>query len=453
MAGIPDLIFRPSSIAVIGASDDPGKLGYMVTKAFVDMGVCERIYPVNPRQRQVQGFDAVPSAREIGTDGVDLAVVVLPPAAVPDAVRDCVAKGTKGIIVFSSLIGDNGHDEAKIVEYARWNGTRIIGPDSMGMYCPSGGLALFPDMPRESGPVAFLSHSGAIAYMVSHYGVSRGVRFSKVVDCGNECDLSFADFLQYLEHDHETRVISGYIEGVKDGKRFLEAAASAAEKKPVILLKSGVTERSRYVVASHTGFLAGSPMTWDSAFKQANLVRVDSIDEMIDCQVMFDKLPPLKGRRIALISGTGGPLVMATDLCARAGFQIPTLSPETRERIERFLPPYGTSAHNPVDLSISAGVNVELYSQSVNILGSSDEVDVLMLIHAGEWRGNEVAECIAEAAKGSRNPVVTVMLGTPEKTLRALAILADAGVAAFPSLERTVKCLASFTEYHIRAPR
>ncbi len=448
MTSIPDAIFRPNSIAVIGASDDPGKLGYMVTKAFVDMGVCERIYPVNPRQRQVQGFDAFANARDIGADGVDLAIVVLPPAAVPDAIRDCVAKGAKGVIVFSSLIGDDGQDEAEIVGYARRNGTRIIGPDSMGMYCPSGGLALFPNMPREAGPVAFLSHSGAIAYMVSHWGVSRGVRFSEVVDCGNECDLGFADFLEYLGDDPRTTVISGYIEGVKDGKRFLEAAASVARRKPVILLKSGVTERSHDVVASHTGFLAGSPQTWESAFKQANLVRVDSIDDLIDCQVMFDKLPPLEGRRIALISGTGGPLVMATDLCAKAGFLIPTLSPETRERIRRFLPPYGTSARNPVDLSISAGVNVELYSQSVDILGNSDEVDILLLIHAGEWRGNEVAECIAEAAKGSRNPVIMVMLGTPEKTSKAMATLADAGVAAFPSLERTVKCLASFTDYH-----
>ena len=386
MTNALDTIFRPRSIAIIGASDDPGKLGYWVTKAFVDMGTCENIYPVNPRPRPVLSLKAYGNVREIQGESVDLAVIVVPPPVVPNAIKDCVVKGVKGIIVFSSVIGENQEASRKIVDFARERGTRIIGPDSMGIYCPSGGLALFPNMASENGSVAFISHSGAMAYMVSLYGAGRGLKFSKVVDCGNECDLTFTDFLEYLEYDPGTKIIAGYIEGVKDGRKFFEVAKRTSMKKPIILLKAGITPKSSQVVASHTGLLAGSPVTWDSVFQQASLIRAESLDELIDCLVMFVKLKPPGGNRLALISGTGGPLVIATDLCGKAGFKIPTLSNKTREKIREFLPPYGTSDYNPIDLSISAGVNVGLYSQAIKVLGNCDEVDALLIIHAGEWR-------------------------------------------------------------------
>lgn len=447
MASVLDNVFKPRSIAVIGATGDPDKLGYWVTKGFVDMGICRNIYPVNPKPRPVLNLKPYINVKEIDKGGVDLAILVLPPSIVPSAIEDCVAKGVKAVIVFSSAIGEDGRTARDIVGFARKNGTRIIGPDSMGIYCPAGGLALFPNMPRESGDVAFVSHSGAMAYMASLYGTGRGIWFSKVVDCGNESDLTFTDFLEYLERDPATKIISGYIEGVQDGKRFLEVASRTSRQKPIVLIKAGVTPKSSEVVASHTGLLIGSPKAWDSLFRQAGLIRVESLDDLIDCVLMFEKLRPPKGNRLALISGTGGPLVMATDLCIKAGFKIPHLSTQTRKKIREFLPPYGTSDCNPVDLSIAAGVKVELYSQACEVLGHSDEVDILLMIHSGEWRGDEFAKYMAQAARGISTSLVIVLPGNPEKTAGAIKNLVDAGIPAFSSLERAVKHLSSFIVY------
>ena len=441
-----DAIFNPRGIAVIGATGDPGKLGHQVTKGFVDIGVCKNIYPVNPNPRPVLGYEAYPSVAGIPGD-VDLAVIVVPPAGVPAAITDCAAKGVRGAIIFSSVISEDPALEREVIETAKRGGTRLIGPDSMGIYSPAGGLALFPDMPRQSGSVAFVSHSGAIAFMVSMYGTGRGLGFSKVVDCGNECDLTFADYLEYLESDPATGIIAGYIEGAKDGGRFLEAARGLSLSKPVILIKSGVTPRSEGVVASHTGALAGSPAVWDTVFRQAGLVRVEGIDELIDCLLMFRMLPPPAGDRVALISGTGGPLVMATDLCVRAGLEVPVLSDATAKKLRAFLPPYGTSAWNPVDLSIAAGVKSELHAQAIEVLGGSDEVDILLVIAAGEWRGEEAAESIVAASRGIGKPLLAVLPGNPARTSAPMGKLVAAGIPAFPSLERAVKHLAAFREY------
>jgi acetyltransferase len=444
-------IFRPRSIAIIGASANPDKLGYVLLKGFMDLDFKGRLYPINPNtSRRILDLDVYPSVNDVVGD-VDLAVITLPAEAAMPATRECIAKKAKGIILFSAFPEEvhPGHLQIReTLSLARRNGVRIIGPNSMGLYSPSAGLAIFAHMPKKQGPVGFISHSGALAYAFTNYLGNRGIGFSKVATCGNEWDLTWADFLEYLGEDPDTDIIAGYVEGAKDGARFIRLAREITRRKPIIVIKGGKSSVGSQFVGSHTGSIAGNQNIWGCVFEQSGIISVNSYQELIDHVMLFNYFGRRTlGERIAIISGTGGPITIAADMCEKLGLRIPALSASTRAKLKELLPPTGTSTRNPVDVSIAVATNLSLYTKPVQILDCCDEIDEILLIHTGDWRGNEVAQSIAEVSSIIKKPLMVVFLGTPEKVGQAILPLVQVGIPAFMSTEEALKSLASLIKW------
>ncbi len=447
-------IFNPRSVAIIGASGNPDKLGYILLKGFIDLDFRGHLYPINPNaSRRILNLDVYASLRDV-TEDIDLAVITLPTDAAIPAVRECVEKGVRGIIVFSAFperVDPERPEIKEILGLTRNKGVRIIGPNSMGLYSPRAGLAIFSRMPKQPGPVGFVSHSGALAYAFSNYLGNRGIGFSKVACCGNEWDLTWVDFLEYLGRDRDTEIIAGYIEGAKDGARFIRVAREITHRKPVVVIKGGKSPAGSQFVSSHTGSIAGNQNIWDSVFEQSSIISVESFQDLVDHVILFNyfRHHPV-GERIAIISGTGGPITITADLCEKIGLKIPVLSALTQSKLKELLPPTGTSCKNPVDVSIAAATNLTLYTKPVELLDRCDEVDSILLIHTGDWRGEEVAKAIAGISHNIHKPIMVALLGTPEKAGQAILPLMGAGIPGFTSVEGPLKALASLVKWKNR---
>lgn len=300
----PDLeyLFHPKSVAIVG-----GFQGFL--QALLSLEYKGRIYPVHPGEGEIFGFKIYPSIRDI-PDTVDHVIVAVPAQHVPQLITDCSAKGVKAIHIFAAGFSeiedeDGKRQQAEVVAAAQQAGIRIIGPNCMGLYCPKAGLAFGEGAPKESGPVGFSSQSGGNSVYAIDEGAARGIYFSKVISYGNACDLNETDFLEYFTHDPETEIIALYIEGIKDGRSFIQALRQATKMKPVIVYKGGITESGGRAVASHTANISGQDTVWRSLLKQAGAIQVDSMDELLDIVLLFRYMPPPKGRNAAII-GTGG---------------------------------------------------------------------------------------------------------------------------------------------------
>ncbi|MCX5912811.1 MAG: CoA-binding protein [Deltaproteobacteria bacterium] len=277
-------IFHPRSIAVTGVSDKSYRLGNLLFSSFMDMGFKGNLYPVNPREDRVMGRRCYPSLKEI-EGPVDLAIISVHPNGVLALVEDCVAKGVRAAVIFSSGFREKGEEggraEAEIVQKARSGGVRLLGPNCMVLYCPSTGLSFFPGMPKEIGTIAFLSQSGSLANMLGLFAGGRGLRFSKMISVGNSADLGVNDFLEYLGHDPETRLIVLYLEGLEDGRRFISLTREISLKKPILLWKVGRTAGGRKAAGSHTGSLSGSDEIWEAAIRQSGIIKVENLTELM----------------------------------------------------------------------------------------------------------------------------------------------------------------------------
>ena len=314
-------IFYPRGVVVVGASNREENFGRLFLDGFIQLGL-EKLYVVHPTEKEVLGIKAYPRVMEI-SDEVDLAVVVSPLETVPQVVAECTEKGVKGVVIFTAGFGEKGSEgrklEQEVVGIARQGDTRIIGPNCMGIYCPSSRLSNFPFVPKESGPVGMISHSGSLCNMITMAAAAQGIRFSKVVSCGNECDLNAVDFLEYLGQDPETKIIIAYLEAIKGGRMFCQLAREISKEKPLIVWKGGTTERGARAAASHTGALGGSYQIWRAAFAQTDIISARSTEEILDYLQAFYYLSLPEGRRVAIISGPGGPAVATSDACIESG--------------------------------------------------------------------------------------------------------------------------------------
>ena len=441
-----DFLFHPDSIAIVGASNNPKKFGYMFMSALIEMGFEGRIYPVNPHEEKILDFKAYPRVREI-PETVDLALLVVPPQAVLEVVRDCADKGVKGIIIFTAGFGERGGEgkklEQEIVRIARMGGTRIIGPNCQGIYCPSSKLTFFPGMPKEFGSVGFISHSGSLAVYLTNIAHSRGIHFSKVISCGNECDLNAVDFLEYLGRDPDTKVIITYLEGVKDGRRFLTLAREISKNKPIIIWKGGTTEAGSKAAASHTGALAGSTHIWRAVFKQTGIIWVRSIEEALDCLLALVHMPSLpEGRRVAVVSGMGGPSVVAVDACVDMGLEPAEFSEETQRRLREVVPTVGTNVRNPVDLSIAALFTPDVYARTIEI--ASEDADIIMILFVPV---REIVHKILEGGKAVNKPLVGVCLRLSKLPPEEYRALLRGGIPLYPCVRRAARVIAKLVEY------
>jgi len=445
-----DEIMHPRSVAVVGVPRGM-KTGKLFFTALIDQGFSGKIYPVSPQAEEIDGFKAYPSVTAI-PGAVDLAIVLVPQQRTLSVVQECAAKGVKGAVLFTAGYKETGTaeglaQEEQLVGVARAAGMRLVGPNCMGIYAPRSGLSFFPQLTKEAGPVGLVSHSGSLANILCRTAPQRGIRFSKAISLGNECDLTSADFLLYLGNDPETSLIGAYIEGIKDGRRFFDALRTAALKKPVILWKVGLTPAGAQAAASHTGALACTKDIWNGIIQQAGAIPVSGFEAWLDTLMGFAMLPSPLGDRIAIISGPGGLAVSAAEACADNGLSLATLSDQTKAALAAVVPPTGTSLRNPVDVGLTASLDIEIYIQSIQAVMADPAVDALVIIGTGlnEESNKLYTDAIIETRRQSGKAMLMVNL--PGFDSSHIPRFCDASIPYFESSERALKAYARVRSY------
>lgn len=446
-----DQIFNAKSVSIVGASNKEGSFGRLFLEGLIKMG-CKQIYPVHPRDPEILGLKAYTSMVDIRSE-VDVAILLTAPDSVLGLVKECVQKKVKGVIIFAAGFGEQGAEgkkaEQEITRTAREGGIRVIGPNCLGFYNPSAGILTFPQalmegMPTDSGTVGGFSQSGSFVDHLTWYLARKGLRFSTVVSCGNECDLSAEDYLEYLGEDINTKTIVGYMEGVKDGRRFFRIARDVARRKPVIIWKGGTTDCGARAAASHTGALAGAGHVWDAMFRQTGIINVTCVEEVVDCTLAFHYLPLPKGRRVAIITGQGGTGVGTADNCLALGLELAELSDGTIFRMKEILPAMGTSVGNPTDIGVASLMGPHLYGDTMKIMAEDENVDMILISTAPN---RPCTASIAQAAKCIDKPVATSIFALPELSPDEYRFLTENGLPAYPDPKRAAYALSRLVGY------
>jgi acyl-CoA synthetase (NDP forming) len=378
-----DKILKPSSIAVVGASTDPFKWGYMLLNAIKQSGFEGSIYPINPRAEEILGMKCYQNVRDV-PNKIDMALIVVPARFVPSIFQDLADIGTKGAVVITSGFSEAGQEGRKLIaeaiEIAKGN-TRFIGPNCMGVTSSESKLsALMIPFLHERGDVAFISQSGGYGLQLYIRASAMGVGIGKFVSSGNESDLKGWNYLEYFGQDDDTKIISMYIEGLKNGRKWYEAAKEVTKKKPIVAIKVGVTEEGSKAAASHTGSIAGSDKVYDAAFKQAGVIRAYDSAEMFDFVkgLLYSPLP--KGKNIGIVSNSGGVAVETADRLIQNGLKVPVFDKEAQSEIEALIPAFG-NAKNPVDLT--ATLNMNSFLNVPDIVLKQPEIHGMITISLG----------------------------------------------------------------------
>ena len=444
-----DAFFHPQSVAVIGASRDPEKLGYAVLANLKEGGYPGRLYPVNPKADEILGLKAYPSVLDI-PDPVDLAVIVIPYRFVPAVLEQCGQKGVRAVVVISAGFREAGREglerERELVEIARKYHLRLIGPNCLGVIDTGTPLnATFAAGMPPAGPIAFMSQSGALGTAVLDMALAGRIGFSKFVSLGNKADVSEIDLLEAWGDDPASRVILIYVEGLPDGQRFIQVARKVTRHKPVVAIKSGVTKSGSRAVSSHTGSLAGSEAAYKAAFRQAGVIRATSMEALFDYARAFAYQPLLKGDRIGIVTNAGGPGILATDALEHAGLEIPRLARETVGALEAHLPG-AASAANPVD--VLGDALADRYEHAIRLVLADPNVDGLIVIVTPQAMTEieRTAHVVGRMARETDKPVLGCFMG--EARIEAgIEVLRQYGVPNYPFPERAAAALAAMSAY------
>jgi acetate---CoA ligase (ADP-forming) len=436
--------FEPESVAIVGASRDPSKVGGSVVANLRAAGFEGRILPVNPTADVVQGLPAAASLLAI--DGpVDLAVIAVPAPAVLPALKECVTKRVGGAVVISAGFREAGPDgQAREAELRTWLASqpiRVLGPNCLGWIRPARRLnaSFAPGMPLAGG-IAFVSHSGALATAILDWARDRRLGFSLFATLGNQADLTESDVLEAVAHDPETRVIAAYLEGLADGRRFFEALRGAVARKPVVVLKAGRSAEGARAVSSHTGALAGSDVAFEAAVRQAGAVRVRSVEELFDLARSLASQPVPRGRHLLVVTNGGGLGVVATDAARDAGLEVAPLDAVVRARLGEVLP--GTaSLGNPVDLVGDA--DAARYANALHAVGPNAGVDAALVIVTAQAATDAVgiARAVLGATRGWSRPIIAALVGGG-RVAPGARILEEAGLPCYAFPEPAVTALA-----------
>ncbi|MBK5092411.1 MAG: acetate--CoA ligase family protein [Actinobacteria bacterium] len=440
--------FEPRSLAVIGASSHPGKVGYAVLENILYSGYGGGVYPVNPKGRKIQGLPSYPDIAGI-PKVPDLAVIIVPAAGVPETVTECAAKGIRYGVVISAGFREAGIEgrrlEKDTVQRGRKGGVRLLGPNCLGFINSSLPLnASFARLMPPKGSIGVISQSGAICTSLLDWARDQSFGFSKLVSLGNGADLSESDFLDYLSGDDETNVIIMYVEGVSDGGRFFRSLKRATRHKPVVILKAGITQAGAQAVSSHTGALAGSDKAYEAACEQATALRADSVEELVELARSLTSQRIPKGPRVAIVTNAGGPGIIASDACEKAGLTLAGLSQRSLARLSAELPP-ASSLHNPVD--VLGDATAERYTVAVETLLSDRGVDALIVILTPQamTEVDRTAEEIVKISAGSHKTLICSFMGA-ESVEKAVSVVESAGIPNVEFPDRAVQVLARMYE-------
>ena len=450
-----DFLFYPQSVAVIGASNKEGKIGNAIMKNLINFGFKGKIYPVNVKEEKILGIKAYKSVLEI-PENVDVAVISIPGKFVPQILEECGQKGVKGVVVISAGFKEAGNVELeeKLLEVARkWN-IRIEGPNCLGVTNIENGFDCTFNPPErqarpEFGGIAFMSQSGAFGAAILDWAARHEVGMSKFISLGNMADLDESDFMEYLKDDKATRVITAYLEGVKDGRKFLEVARNATKKKPVVILKSGRTEAGAKAAASHTGSLAGSYTIYQAAFEQTGVLEARSMRQLFNYAKALTMQKPAKGDRVAIVTNGGGAGVMMSDGVLEVGLKMADLSEETKEKFAKAIVEGKLPAHmsykNPID--IIGDAPSRRYEVAMRYALEDENVDVLAVIAL--FQSPALDDGIVEAVGRMQEygkPVVFIAPGGayPEKMARRIE---KTGVPVFETVEDGVDAVYALVRY------
>ncbi len=441
-------LLRPKSIAIVGASATPGKIGYTVVKNVIESGFAGPIYPINPSATEILGKKVYGSLAEVPGE-IDAAVITVPAKFVPQVVDECGAKGVKGLIVITSGFSEVGQRdlENEIVTKAKSYGMRILGPNIVGSLSNSDKLnASFAPFLPLAGKASLVSQSGALLIAMDAASYTRKVGFDKLISIGNMSDIDFADLVSWLDEDENTSCISLYIEGFKDGRAFIEASRKA--HKPIIALKSGVSAHGAAAAASHTGSLAGAAKVYGAAFQQAGVVQASDLDNLFDRTLALSLQPPMTGDNLLIITNGGGVGVLATDSAERYEIPLKFAPQDVQAELKKHMPEFG-SAKNPVDLTGMAGT--DWYKESVRYSFAHEWVDGLVVLYCETAMTDplEIAKGIKEAVdeSGVKNKPITVSFVGGEQSDKAMAWLVENGIPAYGAPDLAVNAMAALREY------
>ncbi len=410
-----DSIFRPKSVAVVGASTRKGSIGREMVHNLISSDFHGKLFPVNPKADYINSIKAYPSILDI-PDPVDLAIIAVPAAYTEQVVEECGKKGVKGLVIITAgfkEVGPEGHErQDRIQGICTRYGMRAVGPNCLGVFNADKGVSLnatfAPGMP-EPGPVGFVSQSGALGIAIWTEMQRLKVGFSQFASIGNKMDITGNDLIEYWENDPATRIISLYIEDFGNPRRFTKLARRITRKKPILMVKSGRTEAGARAASSHTGALSGMDRATTALLRQTGVIRARSIDEMMALIPAFARCPLPKGDRVAILTNAGGPAIMATDALEGHGMHLAELDDDTRRRLAERLPAEA-SVSNPVDMIAAA--DAENFRECVRILLESDEVDIGIVAFVPPIMVNptDVVRAVTESMEGIGKPVLMVLM-------------------------------------------
>jgi acetate---CoA ligase (ADP-forming) len=447
-----DAVFKPKSIAVIGASRKVGTIGHTIVANLLNHGFEGVVYPVNPGAPSVHSIPAYPSISEV-PGNVDLAIIVVPKQLVLDVVRDCGEKGVKGLVVitagFKEVGGEGIAREAALLELVREHGMRLVGPNCMGILNSDPDVSMnatfAPTMPPTGG-TAFLSQSGALGVTILDYATELGIGVHQFVSVGNKPDVSGNDVLEYWEDDASVRVVLMYLESFGNPRRFTRIARRVTKKKPIVVVKSGRTSAGARAASSHTGAMASGDSATEALFSQCGIIRADSIQDLFDYARAFEDLPIPQGNRVAIVTNAGGPGIMIADACEEVGLAVSNLSMETTRKLASEFPEEA-SVRNPVDMIASA--NDASYHFALDAVLSDPNVDaaIASFVPPLGVKQLDIAKKIRMAAEAHpMKPVLAVLMGR-EGFDEGRAHLQEAGVPTYLFPESATRALSGLVRY------
>ena len=442
-------MFKPESVAVIGASNQPGKVGYIIVDNLINDGFEGKIYPVNPKGGEILGKQAYASIKDI-PEKVDLVIITIPSVFVNETVKDCGEAGVENMVVITAGFKEIGGEGVKLEEELTALGEKyninIIGPNSLGItdsHTPLNGS--FSQMMPPKGNIAFISQSGAMMVAIIDWSVTSGIGFSKVISLGNKAGVNEIELLQYLAEDDETNVIICYLESISDNDDFVRTMRETAVKKPIIVLKSGSSSAGAEAASSHTGALAGSDLAFDTAFKQSGIMRVETMAELFDLGLAFSKAPLPEGSNVAIITNAGGGGVLTVDAMEKAGLDLVKFDEETTAKLKGCIPEEG-SANNPID--VLGDAPVQRYQESLDIVLHDELVDslIVMVCPTASADPDGIAQAILNGRKESEKPIIVVNMGGPSFE-DANELLRENGIPTYVFPETAVQALSAMTKF------
>ena len=448
-----EYILSPKSVAVVGASNRPGSLGLAVFRNLIDGGYQGILYPVNPKAKSVQGVKAYPSITGI-PDEVDMAVLIVPSERVESIIEESAHKGIKGCIVitagFKEIGGPGVELEKRVRAVAKAHGVRMLGPNCLGVANTNQAVrmnATFARKMPKTGNIALVSQSGAMCVAILDYAAGRNMGFSKFVSIGNKADVNEIDLLRYLRDDPDTKVIIMYLEDISDGHAFIDVARdiTLTVGKPILALKVGRSAEGARAAASHTGSMAGTDTAYDAIFMQGGIQRVEGVNDLFNYALAFSSQPLPRGSRIAIVTNSGGPGIMATDALIRPGITMASLSEETKSRLRAKLPPTA-SVHNPVD--VIGDADAKRYEAAIRYTLEDEAVDgaIVILAPAATTEIMETAQIVPRVAQDIHKPILCSFMGLVDVS-EGVRYLEKNGIPSYPFPEDASRTMAAMVRY------